>query len=626
MIIEAFVMAVAERAAGNVVASLVQALGRQLRDAAFGNAEQQALGRCVQAGLTAIGTEARCESEEALRHLLEEVFGPFFADPTVTRPLAKSLRGSPVETSEFRELFGELGFDTGTLMPGIEFEAALGAFLTGFRDAAADDATLRPLLAFGEQKVQTRLQEQIRDALRHEGHEAHYLNTLIKRCDVLDLSPIDETYPQGGRPGEDGTVGISDVFTALHLARLTRRPGDDLAALIRGEDRDRMSQEGREQPEPIPALEAIAAMPRLVVLGKPGGGKSSLVNYLAVQLARRRLREAGAELPGWAAGRAPLPVRIVLRQLAARLPEGVGQGDAGHVWDYVQHQLALWGCKEAYPALKRDLEAGGGIVFFDGLDEVSESDEAAKRSMIKDAIAWFAGALPNTQIVVTSREYAYRKDDAWRLPEGEFPVVELDLFGPSQVQAFVRAWYAVVGPWKGWDQGKAAAEAERLYRATQAIRHLRDLARYPLLLTLMARVHGRDGTLPEDRAELYKRAVELLLSHWENRLVRDESGKPKVRPGLVQRLEVTTEALLGTLERVAFAAHERQESDPDGGARAADIPREDLRDELGTELKSVDKADQAIAYIRRARLLKPTVQTTPWRGSHRPMQPRDVFV
>jgi hypothetical protein len=560
-----------EKVATNVVSSLLKALGRQIKDAAWGTAEEQAIARCVKAGLGAIAEKAECETEEALRHLIEEVFARFFADPTVARPVARSLTGTPIDIAELRQLFGECGFDTETL-PGIGFDAAIEAFRAGFAGAAAEESALRSHLIFVEHKAQTEVQRQSLGELRHEGHEEHYLRTLIAKCEALDLPPIDETYPQGRRPGDAGTVGITDVFTDLDLARLTRRLGQDLAALVRGdaEDRVRAPTQERKTQQPIPALDAIGAMPRLVVLGQPRGGKSSLVNYLAVQLARKRLGEPGAAVLGWPDGPAPLPVRIVLRQFAAWLSDMAGQAGAGSVWNHIAHQFDTWGCREAYPKPKCDSEAGGGIVFFDGLDEVSEHDEKTKRTAIKNAIDEFALPLVGTRIVVTSRVYAYRKDDAWRLPEDRFPVAELDLFSRSQIEAFARAWYRIVGPWKGWDEGKSLAEANGFYRAIGAHPHLDDLARYPLLLTLMARVHGRDGTLPQDRADLYQRAVDLLLARWENRLVRDESGVRSVEQGLVQRLGLSTETLRQALEGAACEAHERQESYPSGGERAAD--------------------------------------------------------
>src|SRR5690606_24745802 len=125
---------------------------------------------------------------------------------------------------------------------------------------------------------------------------------------------------------------------------------------------------------------------------------------------------------------------------------------------------------------------------------------------------------------VTCRDYAYQRDDAWRFPETSFPIFALPLFGATQIEHFTGVWYRKIGPLKGWDGPRCEQEAQKLYQAIQTYRHLKELAQYPLLLTLMAQVHGRDGYLPEDRADLYERAVKLLLAHWENRLVREVEG------------------------------------------------------------------------------------------------------
>ncbi|MGH8629687.1 MAG: NACHT domain-containing protein, partial [Burkholderiales bacterium] len=275
------------------------------------------------------------------------------------------------------------------------------------------------------------------------------------------------------------------------------------------------------------------------------------------------------------------------------------------VWDYIQRQLNEWGCKEAFPSLKRTLAEEGGIVFFDGLDKVRETDEASKRSLIKEAIAEFAAPLDACRVVVTCREYAYRQGDAWRLPEASFPVVELALFSPDQIHDFAQTWYRVVGPQKGWSEGKCRDEARNLFAAIHDLPHLGELAQYPLLLTLMAQMHGRDGSLPNSRADLYERAVNLLLAHWENRIVIDVAGRRRGEPGLVMQLGIRTDTLRAALERVAFAAHERQERAADRSERAADIAREELLDALEEDLGSLDKAQRVIDYIQdRAGLLQ----------------------
>jgi formylglycine-generating enzyme required for sulfatase activity len=236
---------------------------------------------------------------------------------------------------------------------------------------------------------------------------------------------------------------------------------------------------------------------------------------------------------------------------------------------------------------------------------VHETDAEAKRSLITQAIAEFAAPLAKCRVIVTCREYAYRQGEAWRLPEKDFPVVELDLFGEEQIEHFTRTWYQIVGPQKGWDKDKCSGEAKILFQAIHEWPHLQELAKYPLLLTLMAQVHGRDGSLPNDRADLYERAVNLLLAHWQNRIVRDVAGSRKVEPGLIMQLGVRAETLRLALERVAFAAHERQEKAPSRSESAADIPKEDLREELENSLGNAEKAKQVLAYIQeRAGLLQ----------------------
>ncbi|MBE7528289.1 MAG: SUMF1/EgtB/PvdO family nonheme iron enzyme [Chloroflexi bacterium] len=124
-------------------------------------------------------------------------------------------------------------------------------------------------------------------------------------------------------------------------------------------------------------------------------------------------------------------------------------------------------------------------------------------------------------------------------------------------------------------------------------------------MTLMAQVHGRDGTLPEDRADLYERAVNLLLAHWENRIERDVNGKRRIEPGLITQLDVRIETLKGALARVAFQAHEQQEKAADRDDRAADITRDMLWDELEKDLGSYDRAKQVTDYVQfRAGLLQ----------------------
>ena len=127
----------------------------------------------------------------------------------------------------------------------------------------------------------------------------------------------------------------------------------------------------------------------------------------------------------------------------------------------------------------------------------------------------------------------------------------------------------------------------------------------------MAQVHGRGQKLPDYRAELYEQVVDLLLDHWQKRIVRDARGGQRDEPGLFTQLGVSPETLTNILARVAFQAHDRQEEDPERADRTADISREELREELYAALGSYDKAELAIKYIQdRAGLLQARARST----------------
>ena len=439
-----------------------------------------------------------------------------------------------------------------------------------------------------------------------KSEEEHYLRAVIKKCDPLDLTPIDETQQVTGQPGSAAAVNISDVFTKLFLSKPARIVGQSVAEAIfpakRGEGK--IPRDTVQEVVPIQAVEAIAGVDRLVVLGEPGGGKSTLVNHVCAQLARWRLSPGAdhPELEGWHGTGRLFPVRIILRRFAASLPAEEQRGDAGLVWSYLESSLcAEWGCE--YKVIRQALLEKECIVFFDGLDEVSEQD-AGKRSRIMGAIKDFASHMEDVKIVVTCRPYAYERNDNWRLPDEEFPVVSLDLFRTEQMEAFTSRWYEVLGPSKGWDEARQKAEAKGLFTAVRDFEHLNELARYPLLLTMMAQLHGKDGSLPDDRADLYERVVVLLLATWQNRIVRDVKGGHSVQPSLILELGLAASDMRDVLARVAFLVHERQEAEKDRDEKAADIPKLWLLEEFNRKLDSYDEAARVLEFIQqRAALL-----------------------
>ncbi len=404
-------------------------------------------------------------------------------------------------------------------------------------------------------------------------------------------------------PGEQDNLKISQVFTGLHLQDLRRGQKDDLAEIIRHQRNRNYFTHSAEEMMPFTAIQAVATMKQLLILGSPGSGKSTLVDYLATQLARQRIGLDGfAAVADWSCG-SLLPVPVVLRRFAA-WPRLTGPGNAGLVWHYLKDMLEEMGCIQNFSRHQANTHGRGRHRFFRRAGLVPRKCRSPSTQLSDEAIRAFSEPLDKCKIIITCREYAYSNNAEWRLSKADFPVVPLGEFNDEQIEAFAGAWYPAVGPLKMWSAGRCADEAASLVQALHNQPHLRELAGSPLLLTIMAQLHGRDGSLPRDRAELYKRAVLALLALWENRIVRDRDAVRKVKPSLVVQLGVPVERMQRVLAKVAYQVHARQQREEGAQDQVADIPRHELMEALDEELRDRNKAGEVVEYIEtRAGLL-----------------------
>ncbi len=387
-----------------------------------------------------------------------------------------------------------------------------------------------------------------------------YLNHLFESCRQLSLSGIDPTVASKA----ETRLHLDGVYTAL----LTLTP-EMHERFERGE---KLEREARR----LSALEQFNQHHRLVLLGDPGSGKSTFVNFVALCLAGEALQQQDANLAllttplpvekedekekpqpqPWDHG-ALLPVRVILRDFAARgLPPAGQKASAEHLWNFIAQELAPATLAEYAPHLQRELREHGGLLLLDGLDEVPEAQQ--RRLQIKQAVENFAACFPRCRMLVTSRTYAYQKQD-WRLPN--FSDAVLAPFSAGQIRSFVEHWYSHIAPSRGWNRDDAQGRAELLKRAIFGSKNLQALAERPLLLTLMASLHAwRGGSLPEKREQLYSDTVDLLLDWWESpKTVRDAKGEIKVlQPSLAEWLKIDKQKVRELLNEAAFLAHSTQ--------------------------------------------------------------------
>jgi hypothetical protein len=372
-----------------------------------------------------------------------------------------------------------------------------------------------------------------------------YLTWLMEQVRAVPLTGVD---PKSIRGETRRDLDLAAVYTAL----MTQRT--DMA-----EERTlRPDREARQ----LSALAVLNTEPHLALLGDPGSGKSTFINFVALCMAgelchhrdanlrvltapvpqdddaSRRPREEEKPQPQpWDHG-ALLPLRVVLREFVARgLPHtsqhAMVSGDS--LWRFIIAELPET-LRPFEPSLRQQLLRTGGLLLLDGLDEVPEADQ--RRVQVKTAVEQFAAAFPKVRVLVTSRTYAYQRQD-WKLRG--FAETVLAPFGEAQMRRFVDRWYAYVGQARRLSTDDTQGHATLLKQAIARTPRLYELATRPLLLTLMASLHAwRGGTLPEQREALYADAVDLLLDQWESQKVRrlPDGTYAIIQPSLEEWLRV----------------------------------------------------------------------------------------
>jgi len=367
-----------------------------------------------------------------------------------------------------------------------------------------------------------------------------YLLGLAGMCNRLSLADADSSDPTRA------AVELAAVYTRLEVASTVP---------MSAEDRKRRPGADRQRT----ALEVLTSQPQLVLLGDPGGGKSTFVNFVSLCLVRATLGEAGwiERLgEGWIA---LLPIRVVLRELAA--------------WLEQQPQLVRWSGLVPWNAwliaqygepianvLRVEIAAGRALLLLDGLDEVPAGADGQPLAQVIHLLTMVAAAVPS-RMLITCRVLDYQQPNRqlakWR-SETLIP------FSDELRHEFIGRWYDVLVQLDRPLNGDAVTLCARLRAEVRDRVELRRLAGNPLLLTMMTLLHAYEGRLPDERVKLYEKCIEFLLLRW-----RAERGDQPLRVQL--DLPQWNESDLGRLlDRLGLAAHSRGVSGD--GEAGADLP------------------------------------------------------
>ncbi|BAY42818.1 hypothetical protein SAMD00079811_03960 [Scytonema sp. HK-05] len=338
------------------------------------------------------------------------------------------------------------------------------------------------------------------------------------QCGILQLLDI-------SRP-----VSIDDIYIDVNiLEEIKSLQWLEIADLqnLAPEEFDRFGL-GEVDQKQIPGMHAVETYSKLRVLGKPGVGKTTFLQHLAIECQR------GA----FAANQ--VPIFITLKNFAE---ESRVSGEFS-LLNYIRSCFLTSGISEE-SVIETLLGAGRVLLLLDGMDEVLNQQSNAVLKEIRS----FSDKYHKNRFVATCRTAAQK------LRLRGFTDVEIAPFTQQQIRAFAQKWFVAFT--KTNTQAGVAQSVQFIQKLDLPENwQFRQLVVTPLFLHLACWVFHGQEKFPTKRTEFYKQGLDLLLGKWDEArgIERDDVYRGFLLP---QKLKLFSQIAAATFEQGQYFFEQR---------------------------------------------------------------------